>query len=101
MVAKRIFWDRNKLYDEIWEKPATQDCGNPKGRIAIKRLHEEVHRWVQVNNSGVRRGAHQIGPNSLNSQWIKVVDWALAQADRLDRLRPSPASVLDEKVRLW
>jgi hypothetical protein len=24
MAVKEILWDRNKLYDEIWEKPATQ-----------------------------------------------------------------------------
>ncbi|BDC50590.1 hypothetical protein F183_A29060 [Bryobacterales bacterium F-183] len=24
MAVKEIRWDRNKLYDEIWEKPATQ-----------------------------------------------------------------------------
>lgn len=24
MAAKEIHWDRNKLYNEIWEKPATQ-----------------------------------------------------------------------------
>jgi len=24
MAVKEIHWDRNKLYDEIWEKPATQ-----------------------------------------------------------------------------
>lgn len=73
------------------EDSTSEDCGNPKEEERIKCLHEEVHRWVQSEQHRAyvvaRIKSAEQSEQPLDQKWV---DWALAQADRLDPLRPSP-----------
>jgi len=68
----------------------------------VKRLQEDVRCWVQSEQVrsfvAARIKSFEQAGKSVDQEWV---DWALAQAERLDPLRPSPASILDEKGRLW
>jgi hypothetical protein len=55
------------------------------------KLVRELVEAVRVAHS--ENGTREVGPDTVS--WMR---WALEQADRLDPLRPSPPSILDEKL---
>ncbi|MDX2180860.1 MAG: hypothetical protein SFV18_14780 [Bryobacteraceae bacterium] len=107
-VAERkaeIREERKRRAEEERERERTRHqkiVAIQKEEERIKRLHEEVHRWVQSEQLRsyvtARIKSAEQGQQPVDQEWV---DWALAQADRLDPLRPSPASIVGEKVRLW
>lgn len=68
----------------------------------VKRLHDDVRCWVlseQLRSFvAARIKSFEQASKPIDQEWVA---WALAKADRLDPLQPSPASILDEKGRLW
>ena len=73
-------------------------------RDRIAKLEQDSTQWqksevIRDYVGAFRRAAESnetpLSPDSEAGQWMT---WALAQADRLDPLVPSPPSVLDEKV---
>ncbi|MFN7992009.1 MAG: hypothetical protein U0Q18_00295 [Bryobacteraceae bacterium] len=73
-----------------------------KEEARVKRLHDDTQRWVQSEQIrayvAARITAQGQSGAAADRAWV---EWALAQADRLDPLRPSPPSILDEKVARW
>lgn len=69
-------------------------------RARVEQLRQQARCWKEADDlrrfiDAVKRIHGAIEPGSEIAQWL---DWASQQADRLDPLRPSPPSILDEKI---
>jgi hypothetical protein len=56
-------------------------------------LRQQARCWKEADD--LRRFTDAVELGSEIAQWL---DWATQQADRLDPLRPSPPSILEEKI---
>jgi hypothetical protein len=69
-------------------------------RARVEQLRQQARCWKEADDlrrfiDTVKQMHGAIEPGSEIAQWL---DWATQQADRLDPLRPSPPSILDEKI---
>ena len=94
--AERREWERIR-----WQK--ADEIRKEEERL--KGLDQEVDDWhrshrIRAYIDAVRQQvAASGGEISADSKLGKWVNWAIAHADRLDPLKPSPPSVLDEKQK--
>lgn len=56
---------------------------------------KDLHEFIEVVNQKHLQEHGAIEPGSQFANWV---EWANQQADRLDPLKPSPPSILDEKI---
>ena len=71
----------------------------------IRTLEREAIRWERAQRireyiEAVRRDAHQKPDSEDRATLLEWVAWAERQADRIDPLKPSPRSPVDDKEKM-
>ena len=102
-AARRRQEEKQRRLDEENEKRASVIRRQQEEAASLKRLHQDADAWNTAERirryiAAVEARARETGADiSLGGAHHEWACWANAQADRIDPLRESPPSILDEK----
>lgn len=93
--------DNQRRDQREWERTRLEKMGAIRLEEArIEGLNKQVDHWHRSQLIRAYVGARKASPSAASVADLDAwAHWALAQADRLDPLTPSPSSVVDEKAK--
>jgi hypothetical protein len=106
--ARRIQEEKDRIRreqeQELQRRRAELAAKQKQERDKVESLLHEANSWYQSKTlreyirEVERSAAERHGTIEENSEMFQWLQWAGQQADRLDPLRPSPPSILDERI---